>query len=60
MLKTERTKIVATLGPASSNREVLGGMVHGYLTMGGRIDTANRTVSIVAATLAQAPGVGRV
>jgi len=34
----------------------LGGMVHGFLTMGGRIDTANRTVSIVAATLAQALG----
>jgi pyruvate kinase len=27
MMKTERTKVVATLGPASSNREVLGGMV---------------------------------
>ena len=26
-MKTERTKVVATLGPASSNREVLGGMV---------------------------------
>ena len=35
----------------------LGGMIHGFLTMGGRIDTANRTVSIVAATLAQALGV---
>ena len=31
MLKTERTKIVATLGPASSNREVLGGMVEAGL-----------------------------
>ena len=26
-MKSERTKVVATLGPASSNREVLGGMV---------------------------------
>jgi len=32
----------------------LGGMVHGVLTMGGRVDTANRIVSIAAATLAQA------
>src|SRR5215207_10364177 len=31
MMKTERTKIVATLGPASSNREVLGGMVEAGL-----------------------------
>jgi len=31
MLKTERTKIVATLGPASSNREVLGEMVEAGL-----------------------------
>jgi acetyl esterase len=37
----------------------LGGMVHGFLTMGGRIDTANRTVSIVAATLAQVLGARR-
>jgi hypothetical protein len=34
-------------------------MVHGFLTMGGRIDTANRTVSIVAATLAQVLGARR-
>jgi len=26
-MQTERTKVVATLGPASSNREILGGMV---------------------------------
>jgi pyruvate kinase len=31
MMKTERTKVVATLGPASSNREVLGGMVEAGL-----------------------------
>ena len=31
MLKTERTKIVATLGPASSNREVLGELVEAGL-----------------------------
>jgi len=37
----------------------LGGMVHGFLTMGGRIDTANRTVSIVATALAQALGTRR-
>jgi pyruvate kinase len=31
MTKTERTKVVATLGPASSSREVLGGMVEAGL-----------------------------
>ena len=31
MIKTERTKVVATLGPASSNREVLSGMVEAGL-----------------------------
>jgi pyruvate kinase len=31
MKKTERTKVVATLGPASSNPEVLGGMVEAGL-----------------------------
>ena len=31
MLNRERTKVVATLGPASSNREVLGGMVEAGL-----------------------------
>ena len=30
-MKTERTKVVATLGPASSNRETLGGMVEAGL-----------------------------
>src|SRR5215207_7291136 len=37
MLKTERTKIVATLGPASSNREVLGGMVEAGLDLVGTV-----------------------
>lgn len=32
----------------------LGGMIHGFLTMGGRIDTANRAVSYMAAALRQA------
>jgi pyruvate kinase len=31
MKKTERTKVVATLGPASSNPEILGGMVEAGL-----------------------------
>jgi acetyl esterase len=31
----------------------LGGMVHGFLTMGGKIDTANRAVSHIASTLRQ-------
>jgi pyruvate kinase len=31
MMKSERTKVVATLGPASSNRETLGGMVEAGL-----------------------------
>jgi pyruvate kinase len=31
MMKTERTKVVATLGPVSSNRETLGGMVEAGL-----------------------------
>jgi len=31
----------------------LGGMIHGFLTMGGRIDTANRTVSHIASALRQ-------
>ena len=31
----------------------LGGMVHGFLTMGGKIDTANRTVSHIASALRQ-------
>jgi pyruvate kinase len=31
MTKTERTKVVATLGPASSSKEVLGGMVEAGL-----------------------------
>ena len=30
-MHVERTKVVATLGPASSNREVLGGMVEAGL-----------------------------
>ena len=35
----------------------LGGMIHGFLTLGGRIDTANRTVSMVAQALRQRFGV---
>jgi acetyl esterase len=31
----------------------LGGMVHGFLTMGGKIDTANRAVSHIASALRQ-------
>ena len=31
----------------------LGGMIHGFLTMGGKIDTANRAVSYVASALRQ-------
>jgi len=31
----------------------LGGMIHGFLTMGGKIDTANRAVSIMASALRQ-------
>jgi acetyl esterase len=31
----------------------LGGMIHGFLTMGGRIDTANRAVSYIASALRQ-------
>ena len=31
----------------------LGGMVHGFLTMGGKIDTANRVVSHIASALRQ-------
>ena len=31
----------------------LGGMVHGFLTMGGKIDTANRAVSYAASALRQ-------
>ena len=31
----------------------LGGMIHGFLTMGGKIDTANRVVSTMAAALRQ-------
>ena len=31
----------------------LGGMMHGFLVMGGKIDTANRAVSIIAAALRQ-------
>ena len=31
----------------------LGGMIHGFLTMGGKIDTANRTVSYMASALRQ-------
>jgi acetyl esterase len=29
----------------------LDGMIHGFLTMGGRIDAANRAVSIIANAL---------
>ena len=32
----------------------LGGMIHGFITMGGRIDAANRAVSYMAAALRQA------
>ena len=32
----------------------LGGMIHGFLTMGGRIDTANRAISYMSAALRQA------
>ena len=31
-----------------------GGMIHGFLTMGGRIDAANRAVGLMAAAIAQA------
>ena len=31
--------------------EVLEGMVHGFLTMGGKVDAANRAVSMVADAL---------
>ena len=31
----------------------LGGMIHGFLTMGGKIDTANRAVSHIASALRQ-------
>jgi acetyl esterase len=31
----------------------LDGMIHGFLTMGGRIDAANRSVSIIAERLKQ-------
>ena len=31
----------------------LGGMIHGFLTMGGKIDTANRAVSTIASALRQ-------
>ena len=31
----------------------LGGMIHGFLTMGGKIDTANRAVSYIASALRQ-------
>lgn len=34
----------------------LGGMVHGFLTMGGKIDTANRVVSHIASALRQRLG----
>ena len=37
----------------------LGGMIHGFLTMGGKIDTAHRAVSTVAAALRQAVCAGR-
>jgi acetyl esterase len=32
----------------------LGGMIHGFLTMGGRIETANRIASMIAAALKHA------
>jgi acetyl esterase/lipase len=32
---------------------VLDGMIHGFLTMGGKVDAANRTVSIIADALKQ-------
>jgi acetyl esterase len=31
----------------------LGGMIHGFVTMGGKIDTANRAVSYIASALRQ-------
>jgi acetyl esterase len=31
----------------------LGGMIHGFLTMGGKVDTANRAVSYLASALRQ-------
>ena len=34
----------------------LGGMIHGFLTMGGKIDTANRAVSYIASALRQRLG----
>ena len=32
----------------------LGGMIHGFLTMGGKVEAANRAVAMIAAALRHA------
>lgn len=34
--------------------QVIPGMIHGFLTMGGKVDAANRTIATIAAALRQA------
>ena len=50
-LQVTRYRPDKTTQPVPVDYQVVPGMVHGFLTMGGKVDAANRSIEIIASAL---------